>query len=79
MSFEEESQRRWQQHLDELRGRVARMESGEETYCSRRLGSPFVDVTAQEIKRDKDTIKVLEDILARAASSMSSARRMPSA
>jgi hypothetical protein len=67
MSFEEEAQRRWQQHLEELRGRVKRMESGEETLRSR-VGSAWIDVTAQEIKRDKDTIKVLEDILARAAS-----------
>jgi hypothetical protein len=67
MSFEEASQRRWQQHLEELRGRVKRMESGEETLRSR-VGSSWVDVTNKEIKRDKDTIKVLEDILARVAS-----------
>ena len=68
MSFEEAAQRRWQEHLEELRGRVRRLESGDETYCSRRLGSPFVDVTAQEIERDKATIMVLEDILARVVS-----------
>jgi hypothetical protein len=67
MSFDEASQRRWQQHLEELRGRVKRMESGEETLRSR-VGSAWLDVTAQEIQRDKATIKVLEDILARVAS-----------
>jgi hypothetical protein len=43
------------------------MESGEETLRSR-VGSAWLDVTAQEIQRDKATIKVLEDILARVAS-----------
>jgi hypothetical protein len=32
------------------------------------VGSAWLDVTAQEIQRDKATIKVLEDILARVAS-----------
>ena len=68
MSFEEAAQRRWQEHLAELQGRVKRLRSGDENYCSRRLGSPFVDVTTQEIERYKVTIMVLEEILARVAS-----------